>query len=200
MGTPLMPPFCEPRGSLHHPALGILPPFTAPHPQHWSGGGGGSRHTCGAWAWKPLPRNPRSPIPGDGDLTQAKIFSSPRGALMLGSHWELCFLDWEERERVKLQRFGRKFECIPYWESSLGGMYDPGREASYEGDVEGLTITRPIKPLGRAALATSSTTAPRFAPQGTPPSTAAHFHTALGAMGTVGPEPDFEVCAFIIGS
>ena len=81
-----------------------------------------------------------------------------------------------------------------------GGVYDPGQEASYEGTVGGLTITRPIKPLGRAAPATSSTTAPTGAPQGTPPSAAAHFRTALGAMGTVGPEPDFEVSAFIIRS
>ena len=79
-------------------------------------------------------------------------------------------------------------------------MYDPGQEATYEGAVEGLSITHPSKPLGRAAPATSITTAPTGAPQGTPPSAAAHFRTALGAMGTVGPEPDFEVFAFIIRS
>ena len=66
--------------------------------------------------------------------------------------------------------------------------------------MEGLTITRPIKPLGRAAPAASSTTAPTGATQGTPPSGAAHFRTALGTMGTVAPEPDFEVSAFIIRS
>ena len=81
-----------------------------------------------------------------------------------------------------------------------GGVYDPGQEASYEGTVEGLTITRPIKPLGRAAPATSNTTAPMGAPQNTPPSAAAHFRTILGIMGTVGPEPDFEVSVFIIRS
>ena len=70
---------------------------------------------------------------------------------------------------MKLQRSGRKLECIPRWESILGGVYDPGQEASYEGAVEGLTITYPIKPLGRAAPATSSTTGPTCAPQGTPP-------------------------------
>ena len=63
-----------------------------------------------------------------------------------------------------LQRSGRKLECIPQWESTFGGVYDPGQEASYEGAVEGLTITRPIKPLGRAAPATGSTTAPTGAP------------------------------------
>ena len=50
------------------------------------------------------------------------------------------------------------------------GLYDPGREASYEGAVEGLTITRPIKPLGQAAPPpppTRSTTAP--APPPPPP-------------------------------
>ena len=82
-----------------------------------------------------------------------------------------------------------------------GGCVPRGRRPRiYEGAVEGLTITRPIKPLGRAAPATSTTTAPTGAAQGTPPSTAVHFRTALGAMGTVGPEPVFEVFAFIIRS
>ena len=58
--------------------------------------------------------------------------------------------------------------------------------------MEGLTITRPIKPLGRVAPATSSTTAPTGAPQGIPPSAAAHFWTSPGATGTVGLEPDFK--------
>ena len=82
----------------------------------------------------------------------------------------------------------------------MGGLYDPGQEASYQGAVEGPTITRPIKPLERAAPGTSSTTSPTGAPQGTPPSAAANVRTNLGAMGTIGPEPDFEVCAFIIRS
>ena len=140
-------------------------------------GGGG-----GAWAWKPLPGKPLSPIPepiGAGDLTQSKVFSGPRGALMRGSHWELLFLHWEERGWVKLQRQELQRQ---------------------EGAVEGLTITRPIKPLGRAAPATSNTTGPTGAPQGTPPSAAANVRTAPGAMGTIGTEPDFEVCAFIIRS
>ena len=66
--------------------------------------------------------------------------------------------------------------------------------------MEGLTITRPIKPLGRAAPATSSTTGPTGAPQGAPSSVEANVRTALGAMGTIGPEPFFEVCTFIIQS
>ena len=63
-----------------------------------------------------LPGKPLSPIPepiGAGDLTQSKVFSGPRGAMMRGSHWELSFLHSEERGRVKLQRSGRKLECIP---------------------------------------------------------------------------------------
>ena len=47
----------------------------------------------------------------------------------------------------------------------LGGVYDPGQEALYKGAVEGVTITRPIKPLGRAAPATGITTAPTGAPR-----------------------------------
>ena len=85
---------------------------------------------------QPQPGKPLSPIPepiGAGDVTQAKVFTGPRDALMRGSHWELCFLHWEEKGWVKLQRSGRKLECIPQWESILGGVYDPGQEASYEG-------------------------------------------------------------------
>ena len=74
---------------------------------------------------------------------------------MRSCHWELLFLQWEERGWVKLQRFGRKLECIPQWESILVGVYDTGQEASYEGAVAELTITRPIKPFGRAAPATT---------------------------------------------
>ena len=59
-------------------------------------------------------------------MTQAKVFTGPRGALMQGSHWELCFLHWEERGWVKLHHSGRKLECIPQWESILGGVYDKG--------------------------------------------------------------------------
>ena len=68
--------------------------------------------------------------------------------------------------------------------TSKSSSHPIGKEASYEGAVEGLTITRPIKPLGRAAPATSSTTGPTGAPQGNPPSAAANLQTALGAMGT----------------
>ena len=120
--------------------------------------------------------------------------------LMRGSHWELCFLHCEERRWLKLQRSKHKLKCIPQWGSNLGGVYDAGQESSYEGPVEGLTITRPIKPLGRAAPATSCTTAPRGATHGNTPNAAAHFRSTLGAMGTVGPQPDFEVFAFVIRS
>ena len=114
--------------------------------------------------------------------------------------YELLFLHWEKRGWVRLQRTGRKLECIPHWESILGGVCDPGQQASYEGAVEGLTITRPAKPLARAAPATSSTTGPTSAAPGAPPSAAANVRTALGAMGTIGPEPALEVFAFIIRS
>ena len=121
-----------------------------------AGGGGGGlvahRGGGGAWAWERVPGKPLSPIPepiGAGDFAQAKVFTGPRGALMRGSHWEFCFLHWEERVSVKLQRSGRKTECIRQWASNLGGVYDPGQEASYEGTVQGLTITRTIKPLAQ---------------------------------------------------
>ena len=71
----------------------------------------------GAWARKAVPGKPPSPIPepmGAGDLTQSKDFTGSWGPLMLGSHWELLFLRWEERGRVKLWRSGRKLECIPH--------------------------------------------------------------------------------------
>ena len=81
-----------------------------------------------------------------------------------------------------------------------GGVYDPRQEASYEGAVECLTITLPIKPLGRAAPATSSTRCPYRRPRGTPRTATVHFRAQFGAMGTVGPEPEFEASAFIIRS
>ena len=112
---------------------------------------------------------------------------------MRRSHWELCSLHWEEKGWLKLQCSRRKLECIPQWESIFAEVYHPRQEASYTGAVEGLTITRPIKPLGWAAPSTSSTTAPTGAPRGTPPSAPAHFRTALGGMGTVRRDPDFEV-------
>ena len=48
---------------------------------------------------------------------------------MRSSHWELLSLHWEERGWVKLQRTRRKLECIPPWESILGGVYYLGQEA-----------------------------------------------------------------------
>ena len=81
----------------------------------------------------------------------------------------------------------------------VGGVR-PGAGGLVRGAVEGLTVTRPIKPLGRVAPSTSSTTAPTGAPQVTPPSPAARFRTTLDAMGTGGPGPYLEVFAFIIRS
>ena len=63
-----------------------------------------------------MPGKPPSRIPepmGAGDLTQSKDFTGSWGPLMLASHWELLFLRWEERGRVKLWRSERKLECIP---------------------------------------------------------------------------------------
>ena len=74
------------------------------------GGWGGWRHKGGAWTWKPLPGKPLSPILepiGAGDLKRATAFTGPRGASMRGSHWELCFLQWEEKGWVQLQRSAR---------------------------------------------------------------------------------------------
>ena len=70
---PRCPPFFGARRGIRHPALGISLPFAAP----------------------PQPGKPLSPIPepiGAGDWTQAKVLTGPRGALMWGSHLELCFL------------------------------------------------------------------------------------------------------------
>ena len=45
---------------------------------------------------------------GAGHLKQAKVFMGLRGASMRGFHLEVCFLDWDEKGWVKLQRSGRK--------------------------------------------------------------------------------------------
>ena len=143
---------------------------------------------------------PRPGTNGGGGFDAGQSFFGAGGALDAQLPLGALFLHLEERGWAKLQRTGRKLECIPQWESILGGSYDPGQEASYEGAVEGLTITRPAKPLARAASATSSTTRPTGAAPGAPSSAAVNVRTALGAMGTIGPEPDFEVFAFIIRS
>ena len=74
MGSPPMPRFFRP---LRHPALGIPAPVAAPHPLQGGGGGLAVHGGGGAWAWKPLPGKPLSPIPnpiGAGNLTQSKVF------------------------------------------------------------------------------------------------------------------------------
>ena len=93
-----------------------------------------------------------------------QIFFGAAGGTRCGAPIGSCCSHLEERGWVKLQRSGRKLECIPQWESIFWGGYDPGREASYEGAVEGPTITCSIKLLGPAAPATSSTTGPTGAP------------------------------------
>ena len=165
----------------------------------WRYGGWG-----GAWAWKPLAGKPLSPIPeriGVGDLTQAKVFSGPGGSLdaelPLGAVVPpLGGTGVGEAAALRAQVGVHPPLGIHFG----GGVYDLGQEASYEGAVEGLTITRPIKPLAQASPATSSTIGPSGAPPGAPPSATTNVRTALGAMGTIGPTPDFEVCAFIIRS
>ena len=49
--------------------------------------------------------------------------------------------------------------------------------------MEDLTITRPIKPLARAAPATSNTTTPTGAPPGAPPSAAENVRTLRAPWG-----------------
>ena len=49
-------------------------------------------------------------------------------------------------------------------------------------------------------LANSGCATPFVPTCGTPPNSVAHFRTALGVMGTVGPKPNFEVSACIICS
>ena len=100
------------------------------------GAWGAWRYTGGEWAWKPLPGKPLSPIHepiGARDWTQAKVVTGPWGALMPGSHWDLCFLHWEERGWVKQQRSLRKLECIPKWESIFGGCVTRGRRPRTRG-------------------------------------------------------------------
>ena len=97
----------------------------------------------------PVP-HPRTNLCRGFDTGQT--FTGLRGALMRQSHWELCFLHWKEKRWVKLQRSGRKLECIPQWESILGGVYDPGQEASYEGQPRPPAAPRPLQASPKAPL------------------------------------------------
>ena len=65
--------------------------------------------------------------------------------------------------------------------------------------MEGPTITCPMKPLGRAARSPAAPS-PHRRPQGSAHNACANVRTALGATQTIGPEPDFEVCALMIRS
>ena len=120
--SPDAPPFFRAPSWLTSPSAGHFAAFCGTaSATRVRGGPGGTRG--GAWVWKPLPGKPVSPIPEPilaGDLTRSKVFLGPPGALMRGSHWELLFLQWEERGWVKLQRSGRRLECIPQWEYILG--------------------------------------------------------------------------------
>ena len=84
---------------------------------------------------------------GAGDLTQAKVFSGPGGRLMRNSHREPLFLHWEERGLVKLQRTGRKFECIPQWEYIFGGCMTRGRRPHTRGPWRASPSPAPSSPL-----------------------------------------------------
>ena len=75
---------------------------------------GGGGHGRGS-PWRDSPVSPVPESIGAGDVTQANVFSGLRGRLMQSYYWELLFLHWEERGWVKLQRTGRKLECIPQW-------------------------------------------------------------------------------------
>ena len=137
------------------------------HPIWNKGVGGVWRYTGGAWPWKSQPGNPVSRIPepiGAGHLTQSKVFTGACGALVRGSDWELCFLNWEEKRVGEGSSLGAQLGVHPMVGIHFGGVYDPWQEASYNRPVEDFTITRPIKTLGRASRPQA---APR--PLGAPP-------------------------------
>ena len=139
------------------------------HRSRNKGAGRAWRYTGGAWAWKPLPGRPLSPIPepiGAGDLTKGKVFTGPRGTLMRGSHGELCFLHWEERGWVKLQRSGRKLECIPQWESILGGgCMTRGRRPHTRRPSRASPSPAPSSPLARQPRPPAAPRPPRAPPR-----------------------------------
>ena len=131
-------------------------------------GGAGGTGGGGAWAWKPLAGKPLSPIPkliGAEDLTQAKNFSGPGGRLMRSSHWELLFLHWEEQGWVKLQRSGRKLECIPQWESILGGCMTRGKRPRTRGPWRASPSPAPSSPLPGQPLPPAAPQAPPAPPR-----------------------------------
>ena len=66
------------------------------------------------------------------------------------------------------------------------------QEASYEGAVEGLTITHLMKPLGWAAPATTSTTAPTGAPHEHPSERSCAFPDRPGRHGHHRTRPRFR--------
>ena len=108
---PQCPPFFDAQGAII--TMGSAFRRLLRHRIRNKGAKGGPGSTQGgAWAWKPLPGKLVSPFPepiGSRHLTQAKVFMGLRGASMRGSHLELCFLYWDQKGWVKLQRSGRKF-------------------------------------------------------------------------------------------
>ena len=169
MGTPPMPPFFQPRGDLHHPALGISPLFAAPHPQQGGGGGlavhGGGMGMEDHAGKAPVP-HPRTS--GGLRFDAVQSFYGAAGGLDAGLPLGAIVPPLRGKgvgENAALRAQVGVHPPVGIYFG--GGVYDSGQEALYEGASEGLTITRPIKPLGRAAPATSNTMAPTGAPKGT---------------------------------
>ena len=164
--------------------------------RHKGAGGGGGVTQGGQGHGNPCRENPCPPSPDQlvRGFDASQTFYGPAGGLDARAPLGTVLPPMGGKGVGEVAALWAQVGVHPPVGIDLGGVFDPGQEALYEGAVEGLTI----KPLGRAAPATSSTTAPTGTPEGTPPSAAAHFQTALGAMGTVGPKPDLEVSAFII--
>ena len=153
--------FCDVRGDIHHPVLAISPPFAAPHPQQGcgGGGGGGAGGTQGVAWWTETPTG-KPPVPHPRTnwwrgFDASQSFYRPAGGLDSGVPLGIGLPPLGgkgvgEAAALRAQVGVHPPVGIYFW----GGVYGNGQEASHEGAVEGLTI---IKPLGRAAPATSST-------------------------------------------
>ena len=89
-----------------------------------------------------MPGKPLSPIPepiGAGDLTQAKVFTGPRGALMQDPIGTCASSTERKGGERSCSAPGGRWSASPSGNPFWGGGYDPRQEASYKGTVEGLT-------------------------------------------------------------
>ena len=82
-----------------------------------------------------------------------------------------------------------------------GEVYDPGQEASYKGPLRASASAAPSSPLAGQPRP-QATPRPLRAPPGAPLPAQLRISGPpwARAMGTAIPEPDLEVCAFIIRS